>query len=315
VSVACIHSYSDPEEFEAAYKAAEVELTPIGRGPFLTRVARLELNDLWMVRVQEASPRIKWAAQSPDRTFVRFTASRSADFIINSAPLQYNEITHLGHEQSYYEHTTGPIHWAGMSLPADVATEYGVTLNGFDVFACQDQWRTIPSPGTLEALRQLHADASATATAAPDMFRNPEVVRSIEQAVVAAVFSCLRNPQLQKSSWTHRNHETIMRRFRNVLERDPDRALYVPEICAAIHVPERTLRACCQQQLGISPKHYLLLRRMHLAHRALRSAAPEESSVTDVATRFGFWHLSRFAGNYRQIFGETPSTTLQRQPS
>lgn len=55
-----------------------------------------------------------------------------------------------------------------------------------------------------------------------------------------------------------------------------------------------------------------MLRRMHLARRALRRAAGGET-VTDVATRYGFWQLGRFAVEYRALFGETPSATLRRQ--
>ena len=60
----------------------------------------------------------------------------------------------------------------------------------------------------------------------------------------------------------------------------------------------------------MGPKQYLLLRRMTLAHRALQSANPAETTVTEVATRFGFWHFGRFAGEYRALFGEAPSVTL-----
>jgi AraC-like DNA-binding protein len=60
------------------------------------------------------------------------------------------------------------------------------------------------------------------------------------------------------------------------------------------------------------PKRYLMLRRMGLARRALRAGATDKTTVTDVAMRYGFWQLGRFAVAYRSSFGETPSATLQR---
>jgi AraC-like DNA-binding protein len=308
--LASVRHYSDPEQFEAAYLAAEVELTPVGREPFRTRVARLELDNLWMVQVNEAAPRIKWATQSPDRVFVRFLNEPSAAFVINGVPLQRDEIIQLGRAHRYYEYSTGQINWGAMSLSSVAAAEAGIALNGFDVFQQQEPSRVIPEPGAMARLRQIHSEAVALASAAPNILREPEVARSIEQSLVGTLFNCLSEPRVHRSSWAQRSHGEVMRRLRGMLESDPDRAFYVPEICVAIGVPERTLRACCQEQLGVSPKHYLLLRRMHLAHRALLSAGPGKTTVTEVATRFGFWHFGRFAGNYRRIFGESPSATL-----
>ena len=43
----------------------------------------------------------------------------------------------------------------------------------------------------------------------------------------------------------------------------------------------------------------------------LTDARHEEHSVTDVAFSLGITELGRFAVNYRKLFGEKPSETLQ----
>ena len=64
----------------------------------------------------------------------------------------------------------------------------------------------------------------------------------------------------------------------------------------------------------MSPTQYVLLRRLKEVRRALRDANLDMASVEEVAHRFGFAELSRFAESYRATFGEAPSATLKRIP-
>jgi transcriptional regulator GlxA family with amidase domain len=64
--------------------------------------------------------------------------------------------------------------------------------------------------------------------------------------------------------------------------------------------------------MGVGPKRYLQLRRLHLSRRTLRLASADAVTVTEVATRYGFWHFGRFANEYQSLFGEPPSSTLRR---
>lgn len=86
----------------------------------------------------------------------------------------------------------------------------------------------------------------------------------------------------------------------------------VTELCQALDVSRRTLEYAFREVLRTSPKAFFVRRALDGAHQRLRSSSAAESTVTDVATEFGFWHLGRFSGSYRVAFGETPSETLRR---
>jgi AraC-like DNA-binding protein len=62
----------------------------------------------------------------------------------------------------------------------------------------------------------------------------------------------------------------------------------------------------------MGPKRHLLLRRMHLVQRALSESTPVDTTVTEIATRYGFWQFGRLAVEYKALFGEAPSATLKR---
>jgi AraC-like DNA-binding protein len=161
-------------------------------------------------------------------------------------------------------------------------------------------------------LQRLHAAAGQLAEDGPEFIANPEAARGLEQLLIHALVECLGTEETSEDRSALRNHARILRRFRRVVEENSDQPLYIPEVCTAIGASDRTLRVCCQEQLGMSPKRYLLLRRMHLARRALRDSAPGKTTVTEIATQYGFWQLGRFAGEYTSLFGEAPSTTLHR---
>ena len=86
-----------------------------------------------------------------------------------------------------------------------------------------------------------------------------------------------------------------------------------PEALARIAgVGVRTLHAAFQEQLGELPMAYVRRIRLGRVRAELLRSDPTKVRVTDVAMRWGFFHLSRFAEQYRQQFNELPSVTLHR---
>jgi AraC-like DNA-binding protein len=84
-------------------------------------------------------------------------------------------------------------------------------------------------------------------------------------------------------------------------------------IAAAAAVPVRTLQAGFHQHVGVAPMEHVRVRRLAAVHQDLLDADPGGSgSVAEIARRWGFAHLARFAERYRLAYGEKPSETLRR---
>ena len=79
----------------------------------------------------------------------------------------------------------------------------------------------------------------------------------------------------------------------------------IPEDMDALH-------AAFQDRLGESPMAYVRRIRLQKVRAELLASDPERTRITDVAMRWGFFHQSRFAQQYREQFRELPSATLHR---
>jgi AraC-like DNA-binding protein len=82
----------------------------------------------------------------------------------------------------------------------------------------------------------------------------------------------------------------------------------VQDIAQHAHVCVRALQLGFRDELGVSPTTYLRKVRLHGAYEDIVNQHGE-LSITEVAYRWGFRHLGRFAQLYREQFGFAPSDT------
>jgi transcriptional regulator GlxA family with amidase domain len=91
-----------------------------------------------------------------------------------------------------------------------------------------------------------------------------------------------------------------------------DRPLNIAALCQMLAVSERTLRKAFRIAYGLSPCRHLRMLRLLRVRQALMSSSPYRvTTVTEIATHFGFGELGRFSVEYRRAFGESPSVTLR----
>lgn len=310
-----VRRFSDPDEYGAAIRAANTEFTVTGRGQFAAKLVRIDLHQMWMQWASENLPRISHSTNIAGRAVVSFRTRRGPTLLTAAMEMQPTNIVRHSEAQSYHRRSIGLADYGSMSLPVALMSSFGAAVGGIDLTPPKDPLIHTPPASAMAKLQRLHAAAVRLAQNAPEIISNPDAARGLEQALIEAMVGCLAHGERRAHSLSQGQHAIVMRRFHNVVAENTGEALYIPEICKAIGVSQRTLRMCCEEHLGMAPKRYLMLRRMQLARRALREAEPDATSVTAVATRHGFWELGRFAVEYQARFGEPPSATLHRPPN
>ena len=104
-----------------------------------------------------------------------------------------------------------------------------------------------------------------------------------------------------------------VRRAIDIIRARAAEPLTVPMLAELANVSVRGLQQGFRDQLGITPLEYMREVRLTRARDDLLAVGPGDGrSVTEIAYRWGFAHLARFAGYYKHRYGESPSETLRR---
>jgi AraC-like DNA-binding protein len=303
-------TFTDPDDYEAGLRWAQLNLLVASRD-FKARLTWAELHCLRLLRGQEDLPRIAYMSLEPSLVFVAFPAAADPPPVWSGVDIQLGDIVFYSSGERLHQRTRGPCVWSLIALPLKDLQDYGRALSGMPLIVPSTGRVLRPPPRDASRLRRLHTQACRLAETRPKILAHPEVARSFEQDLLQALITCLTAADAFDDKAARRHHAQIMVRFEEVLAENRDRRQRVSEICELIGVTDRTLQSCCAEFLGISPRRYLLLRRLKQVRTALRDADPT-ITVADLAQGHGFTELGRFAAVYRREFGEMPSATLAR---
>ncbi|ROP66482.1 AraC family transcriptional regulator [Curtobacterium sp. ZW137] len=184
---------------------------------------------------------------------------------------------------------------APTSTPLEFDTEFDLTTDG--------------GQAVMQAVRIV--DEGARRTSGP--LSHPLAVRSLEQVFLHSLL--LGQPHNYSTALDMPRGGSGARsvsRAVDLLRDDPVRPWTVGELASAVSTSVRSLQESFRRTLDTTPMAYLRRLRLERAREDLITASPGSITVSEIAARWGFLHVSRFASTYAERFGELPSATLRR---
>jgi hypothetical protein len=267
----------DPDAYFEALQTAHCRSTVIEAGRFLGRVAARDLGEIRVCRGESNLSQITLVEPHAGRVVVGFIPGLNSGTFVSGTEVPRNSLVVRGARRGHVERSLGPSSWATISLPAAIWAQ--VEKSRTAMMGPEGRLELVmPSAHSMQRLLRLHT--IALAARAPGGAGNLEAAmeRELEGALVDALADCLVYSSYAASPLGQGCHDMIVMRFSRLLE----------------------------------TRRFVDLRRLHLVHQTLMTCNPSHTTVTGVATDHDFWELGRFAGAYKALFGELPSTTRRR---
>jgi AraC-like DNA-binding protein len=133
----------------------------------------------------------------------------------------------------------------------------------------------------------------------------------IENEIVTAMTSLLKKQKPKKPSFT--NSEKVAMSIKKKLFKHMDHKITVSSLAKKYNISEKGLQNGFNSLFGITPNQFMRLLKLNLVHHELVQKSAMQSTIEQVAQKWGFSHMGRFSKYYTELFGENPSVTLKKE--
>ena len=145
-----------------------------------------------------------------------------------------------------------------------------------------------------------------------NFFGHVSIVRDIERALIKGlILSQPNNYSSELEGGAQTRCPTYLLKAKQFMHENASEELNLDDISRAAGVSRFKLAEDFKKYFGISPALYLKRFRLEAVRQALLEGGCNEN-ITAVAMRWGFNHLGRFSSDYKKMFLEVPSKTVEQ---
>lgn len=304
--------FTNADEFTHAIRNANVDYIPMAPGPYHAQLTGVQMGSLSLQRVKDGAHLARGLADRGQTSLLAaFGAQPSVPPMVNGTVPGESDAWLLSPGAELLAVCPSDQNWVSLSLPNNEfsrLTEYdptsAVTNAGVRLLRL--------NPTVAHRLKGALGALCDLAESMDGLFARPGVTEVLG-AGIRDLFSetiIAATPDGNQLRRLTREAMRLLRLTEEYLQAHIAKPIFLDELAAALAVSPRKLHQVFVSACGLSPQVYLKRRRLMLVHRALCSGAHDARLVKSVALSHGFWHLGNFAREYRELFGEKPSSTL-----
>jgi AraC-like DNA-binding protein len=306
-------SFSAFDHFSEAVSDWDLEWKQLDRGPLEAKLLQIAGAKTQILRVAFSRQFLqRGSAPKGSQTF-GLVGETDGDFEWCRDRCTHNDLLIFKAEGEYESVSEAGFYATALSIEDsyfdDVASILGLCLNR-EMLASRTT-ATQLDPKRMIALRHRLQCIGRAVETASEGFATHWLRNQLEFEIPALLIHTLASGMVEDTPEPAGIRARAARTAREFIDACADTQPTIPEVCRSAGVSLRTLNYAFREFYDMTAKEYLQAIRLDGVRRDLHRASPE-TSISDVANIWGFWHMGQFAADYRRHFAELPSETRRR---
>lgn len=305
------------DELAQYMKHADIELIQIGRTQSPSSLTQVSFDNINLQVGHYGAAYISNATTDKVRGGMVYKINRDYPTTCNGYEIDSASFMFYGKNSEHIAINNGICRWIYISFKPDYLEESLIE----PLCAKLDTRRSISSclrcqeQASLDALYGTVNEITELANINPRIFQDTNIIKGMEWSLLDSqilVLSNTLNSPRKGIDRSKRSRESIIKQSIDFLKANSYEPIHVLDLCSVLNVGLRSLYYAFQEFYGISPIRYLRLLRYSKARIDLLKADPKRTTVTDIAAKWRFWHFGRFSIEYKSLYSESPSETLNK---
>lgn len=303
----------DPEALMGVVKDSRFEQRLLGPGYFRARAQRMVFPDFSLDRGTYTQPVLAKGMFAPDMMGLALATRCGEPMWLNGRRVEEGQLMVFAEDRELAVRSVSPLwQWVVLRIPRNSLQAAVYSRLQRELPLPERGWRLCPRTADRNlklrlrvqlALQRASQWGPATSVAEAGMLGElllDAFVHALERAAGA--------DEASRQIGRLQQRERFLQRAEAYL-RSPDAQQFSSRALeSALSMSERQLERVFRDVYGMTPKRWHQVARLNQARQLLLDHP--RIGVTEIALRSGFSHLGRFASEYRQLFGESPSETL-----
>jgi AraC family ethanolamine operon transcriptional activator len=295
----------DADEFATRVRGFRLELLQIDRGRFNVYGTQIRLGQTLLSEVNLGRAAVHWWSSPPGSVTIAMKTS-DVRALWRGIPLELSDIMIVGPRTEIEIVSQAGFKFAAATFER-AAFERAARFCGLDIGFDHAGIRLL----RLEESANDRIRAALRATIA-EARTVPFVRKSWAEHLLELVTTAVSASRPSSPASTSRRVQALDGAIA-AIRKSPAEIRRVADLCRMAGARERTLRKAFVERYTLPTAQFLKALRLNGARWEIGRPAGNGARISEIANRWGFWHLGQFAHDYRRWFDELPSGTYERR--